>query len=130
MLLIPLLTVALKHLTNRHCPWDMQDFGGYAPYLSLFARAPEGIVRGVCFPSGHASGGFVWIVWGLALRASRPVLAKGMLLGALLLGMAMGLARLVQGAHFISHVLWSAWLAWALTIGLAAVLRAPVVARA
>lgn len=129
MLLIPLLTVALKHLTNRHCPWDMQDFGGYAPYLSLFASTPENIVRGVCFPSGHASGGFAWIIWGLALRATRPVLAKRVLLGALLLGMAMGLARLMQGAHFISHVLWSAWLAWALAIGLAAVLRAPVVAK-
>ncbi len=130
MLLIPLVTVALKHLSNRHCPWDILDFGGYAPYLSLFASTPESIVRGVCFPSGHASGGFVWIVWGLALRVTRPVLAKRMLLGALLLGMVMGLARLMQGAHFISHVLWSAWLAWALAIALAAVLRAPVVAKA
>jgi membrane-associated PAP2 superfamily phosphatase len=128
MLLIPLMTTVLKALTNRHCPWDVVDFGGYAPYISLFASTPEGIVRGACFPSGHASAGFVWIVWGLALRATRPVLAKRILLGALLLGSLMGLTRLFQGAHFLSHVLWSAWLAWALVIALAGALRLPVMA--
>ncbi|HSG23177.1 MAG TPA: phosphatase PAP2 family protein, partial [Azonexus sp.] len=130
MLLIPLVTVALKRLTNRHCPWDILDFGGYAPYVSLFASTPESIVHGVCFPSGHASGGFVWLIWGLALRATMPALAERMLQAALVIGTTMGLARLVQGAHFISHVLWSAWLAWALAIALATVLRTPVVARA
>lgn len=128
MILIPLLTSALKLVTNRHCPWDMVDFGGYAPYVSLFASTPHNIARGVCFPAGHASAGFVWIIWGLALRATRPVLARRMLIGALVIGSLMGLARLLQGAHFLSHVLWSAWLAWALAIALAGALRVPVVA--
>lgn len=129
MILIPLVTSGLKLVTNRHCPWDVVDFGGYAPYVSLFASTPESIVRGACFPAGHASAGFVWIIWGLALRATKPVLANRMLIGALVIGTIMGLARLLQGAHFLSHVLWSAWLAWTLAIALAGALRVPVVAR-
>jgi membrane-associated PAP2 superfamily phosphatase len=126
MLLIPLATVLLKLVTNRHCPWDIVDFGGYAPYVSLFASTPETIVRGNCFPAGHASGGFVWMIWGIALRATRPRLANWMLLAGIAFGLLMGWSRLMQGAHFLSHVLWSGWLAWALAIALAAVLRVPV----
>lgn len=126
MVLIPLATVLLKLVTNRHCPWDVVDFGGYAPYVSLFASTPETIVRGNCFPAGHASGGFVWMIWGFALSATRPIQARWMLIGGLLLGLLMGWSRLMQGAHFLSHVLWSGWLAWALAIALAAVLRVPV----
>lgn len=126
MILIPLATVLLKLATNRHCPWDVIDFGGYAPYVSLFASTPEAIVRGNCFPAGHASGGFVWMIWGIALRATRPRLANGMLLAGIAFGLLMGGSRLMQGAHFLSHVLWSGWLAWALAIALAAVLQAPV----
>lgn len=125
--LIPLLSTLLKHLTNRHCPWDIVEFGGYAPYLSLFIGTPEHLIRGVCFPSGHASGGFAWVIWGLALRSTHPALAKKILYASFALGMVMGLSRLVQGAHFLSHVLWSAWFAWALAIALAALLRVPVV---
>lgn len=126
MLLIPLLTTGLKQITNRHCPWDVTDFGGYAPYVHLFSATPQDLVRGLCFPSGHASAGFAWIVWALALRATRPRWATLALLGALVIGAVMGYGRMAQGAHFLSHVLWSAWLAWALSLVLAATLRAPV----
>jgi membrane-associated PAP2 superfamily phosphatase len=53
-------------------------------------------------------------------------LAKKILYTSFTLGILMGLSRLVQGAHFLSHVLWSAWFAWALTIALAALLRVPL----
>jgi len=122
MLLIPLLTTLLKHLTNRHCPWDVLDFGGYAPYVGLLAEAPGGIVRGACFPAGHASAGFAWLVWGVALRPAGRGPAALALGAALCAGGLMGWARMAQGAHFLSHVLWSAWLAWAVTVLLAGVL--------
>lgn len=125
-LLIPLCTTALKHLTNRHCPWDVVDFGGYAPYVSLFGSTPDNIMHGACFPAGHASAGFAWLAWAVALRASLPQGARRVLFGALALGLAMGLGRLLQGAHFLSHVLWSAWLAWALSLGLACLLKVPL----
>lgn len=129
VLLIPLLTTGLKQLTNRHCPWDIVDFGGYAPYLSLFELTSPDIKRGVCFPAGHASAGFVWMAWGLALRVSRPRWARLFLIGGLLMGSLMGLGRMLQGAHFLSHVFWSAWFAWTLMLILAAILRVPLLSR-
>lgn len=68
MILIPLLTTALKQVSNRHCPWDVVDFGGYTPYVHLFDAMPDNVMHGACFPAGHASAGFVWIIWALALR--------------------------------------------------------------
>ena len=127
MVLIPLLTTGLKQITNRHCPWDVVDFGGYAPYVHLFDSTPADMMHGVCFPAGHASAGFVWLVWAVALRASKPKWATLALLGSLFAGAVMGYGRMAQGAHFLSHVLWSAWLAWALSLALAVLTRTPVV---
>lgn len=124
MLLIPIGTTILKDLTHRHCPWDLVDFGGFAPYLTLLTAPPEGIKAGQCFPAGHASAGFLWIVWALALRPAGRRLARfGLALG-LGLGGVMGLARMAQGAHFLSHTLWSLWFAWAVSLTLAVLLKA------
>lgn len=123
ILIIPLTTTLLKKLSGRHCPWDITDFGGFAPYVGLLESVPADITPGACFPAGHASAGFVWLAWSLALRGTRPQHARQALWTALALGSVMGLGRIVQGAHFLSHVLWSAWLAWALCLTLAAVLK-------
>lgn len=128
MLLIPLTTALLKQISNRHCPWDIVEFGGYAPYIGLFATAPQDIARGMCFPAGHASGGFAWIVWALALTHSMKAHARAFLGFSLAFGMAMGLARMTQGAHFLSHTLWSAWWAWAISLMLARLFRAQMFA--
>ena len=37
------------------------------------------------------------------------------------------LGRMAQGAHFLSHVLWSAWFAWSLGLVMAAALQVPLV---
>jgi membrane-associated PAP2 superfamily phosphatase len=124
MLLIPLGISLLKQSISRHCPWDMVDFGGYAPYLRLLDTPPTSIKPGVCFPAGHASTGFLWVVWGVALRpAGRRVARLGLLAGVLMGGL-LGTARMAQGAHFLSHTLWSLWFAWALSLALATALRA------
>jgi hypothetical protein len=54
MLLIPLTTTLLKHATNRYCPWDIVDFGGFAPYSGLLHALPPGLRPGQCFPAGHS----------------------------------------------------------------------------
>ncbi len=124
MVLIPLGTTLLKHVTVRHCPWDMVDFGGFAPYLHLLTSPPDNIRGGLCFPAGHASSGFLWLVWAAALRpAGRKAAWAGLALG-LGLGVLLGGARMIQGAHFLSHTLWSMWFAWALSLALAAMLGA------
>jgi membrane-associated PAP2 superfamily phosphatase len=37
---------------------------------------------------------------------------------AFLLGTGFGLVQLARGAHFLSHVLWAAWVVWAVNIAL------------
>ena len=124
MALIPLGITILKQLISRHCPWDMVDFGGYAPYLRLLDTPPTTIKAGVCFPAGHASAGFLWVVWGVALRPAGRGLARLGLLAGLLLGGLLGAGRMAQGAHFLSHTLWSLWFAWTLSVVLAVALGA------
>jgi len=124
MVLIPICTTLLKMVTGRYCPWDMVEFGGYAPYLHLFETAPSGIKAGQCFPAGHASAGFLWVVWGLALRPAGTKAARWGLFAGLSLGGLLGLSRMAQGAHFLSHTLATLWLAWAISLLLARGLKA------
>ncbi len=126
MLAIPLATTTLKLLTQRHCPWDIVDFGGYAPYSHLFEILPESVKVGQCFPAGHASAGFLWLVWAVALRPAGVRAARLGLLAGLLAGGLFGAARMLQGAHFLSHTLWTLWLAWAMSVGLAVLMRADI----
>lgn len=126
MVLIPLGVATLKQLINRHCPWDMIDFGGFAPYQGLFTAHPADIKAGVCFPAGHATTGFLWLVWAIALRPAGRQWARRALLLALAAGVVLGGARMAQGAHFLSHTLWSLWFAWALSVSLAALVKAEV----
>ena len=124
MLAIPLATSTLKLLTYRHCPWDIVDFGGFAPYLHLFEVPPPGIKAGQCLPAGHASAGFLWLVWAVALRPAGVRAVRLGLLAGLLAGGVLGAARMAQGAHFLSHTLWTLWLAWAISVVLATLIRA------
>ncbi|MFN3986367.1 MAG: phosphatase PAP2 family protein [Rhodocyclaceae bacterium] len=118
MLLIPLATSVLKALTHRHCPWDVIDFGGYAPYVPLLALPPAGLPDGACFPAGHASVGFLWLAWAAALRPANRRLARIAFIVAATAGLLLGGVQMMRGAHFLSHVLWSFWLAWAISLAL------------
>lgn len=106
-LLILLVVPALKALSHSSCPWSLQDFGGSVPWVSHWDWTLRDGGPGHCFPSGHTAGAaafapFAWI-WGRR--------AWGLL--ALSAGLA-SLAQLARGAHFLSHVLWAAWICVAL----------------
>ena len=111
LLLMPLLVVLLKHMTNRYCPWALEGFGGEVPYTTLLQALPPPWVRGECFPAGHAAGGFVWVGVAVALWRQQPWIARGLLAFGTVAGGAMGLFRMAEGAHFLSHTLWTLWLA-------------------
>ncbi|HSC81377.1 MAG TPA: phosphatase PAP2 family protein, partial [Chitinolyticbacter sp.] len=102
----------LKLRSPHHCPWDLAEYGGYAPHLALFEALPAGIAPGHCFPAGHASGGFALLAFHFALRDRHPRWARIAAIGALVLGWIMGWAQTMRGAHFVSHTLWSAWWSW------------------
>ena len=63
---------------------------------------------GRCFPSGHASAGFAFLSVAAAIRTQ--ALQRRVLITVLLFGVLCGMAQLLRGAHYPSHVLWTAWL--------------------
>jgi membrane-associated PAP2 superfamily phosphatase len=110
--LAPATVSVLKHVSNKHCPWDIQDYGGMLPYTRLLDPSPDA-KPGRCFPAGHASAGFALFAFYFAGRARGrgSEAAAGLCLG-LGVGGLLGLGRMAQGAHFLSHTLWSALICW------------------
>lgn len=102
----------LKHYNQHGCPWDITLYGGHLPLFGLFTTAPAGVEAGRCFPAGHPSGGFALMAFYFAFMHSKPRFSVFMLGLGLLMGLLMGLAQMIRGAHFLSHVLWSGWVVW------------------
>jgi membrane-associated PAP2 superfamily phosphatase len=133
MVMIPLVIVLLKWMTHRSCPWSLDVYGGAVPHMGMLAQLfdPHSRDAGQCFPAGHSAGGFMWLGWGLAVWHTHVRWRKVFLWVGVLAGTFMGLTRVMQGAHFVSHVLWAAWFAWVTALSLAGLFRlAPVVSRA
>jgi membrane-associated PAP2 superfamily phosphatase len=123
LIFIPAIVTFLKHLTNKHCPWSLDIYGGHLPYRGLFDANVSYLEVGECFPAGHAAGGFMWLSWAMALWFIYPKLAKIILILSIALGLILGISRMMQGAHFLSHVLWTAWFAWFISFILAILFR-------
>ena len=124
--LAPAAVSLLKAGNPRHCPYDLLEYGGYAAHLGLFDSAVPGQPPGHCFPSGHASAGFCLLAFYFAGRAlgNRRLALIG-LWGGLAAGMAFGMARVAQGAHFFSHNLWSALVCWLVIFALYIAIMGP-----
>ena len=108
----------LKVLTDVDCPWDLAEFGGNRPYVTLLGDRPDYLPRAACFPGAHSSSGFALLSVYFALRARLPRLARWLGAAALLLGVTFALGQEARGAHFLSHDLVSAMLAWWLLLAL------------
>jgi membrane-associated PAP2 superfamily phosphatase len=107
-----LLVGVFKRYSHMDCPWDLLAYGGKDPYVSLFATRPTGLPPGGCFPAAHAATGYALFSFYFAFRQTHPRFARLALAGALLLGVTFGVAQQLRGAHFLSHDVWSAYLAW------------------
>lgn len=111
MALGPCIVVLLKNLNSVHCPWDLKRFGGYADFSSSWLVSS--VQAGRCFPSGHASGGFSLVALMFAgIAAGSPRVRVIGLAAALTAGCVFSIVRIAQGAHFLSHNLWSAAIDW------------------
>ena len=110
-ILVPTCISVLKHFSDSHCPWDLQRYGGREPYVRILEMLPAGVSPGQCLPGGHASSA-LWLV-GLAVfwLPHRPRMAAAV--GGLMLafGLAVGWMQQLRGAHFLTHTLWSMWIA-------------------
>lgn len=104
-----LVNAIFKNHWGRPRPNNVLEFGGKEAYRPPLLKAPAG---GKSFPSGHPSMAFVFAVFYLLLREKQRRLARAILAGSFLLGVAMGVARMAAGAHFLSDVLWSMLMTW------------------
>ncbi|MEB2326788.1 MAG: phosphatase PAP2 family protein [Pseudomonas sp.] len=106
----------LKTLTGVHCPWSLSEFGGTETFTPLLADRAPTLKPGRCWPGGHASAGFSLLALYFVLRDRRPRLAHIALGVALALGTLMSAGRVMQGAHFASHNLWTLLFDWTICL--------------
>jgi membrane-associated PAP2 superfamily phosphatase len=113
----------LKRASVAHCPWDLARYGGDQPYLRLFDALPLGVPAGHCLPAGHASSALWLVALCVYWLPSRPGAARNVAALALLLGGLVGWMQQLRGAHFLTHTLWSTWIACAVVLAIVAGLQ-------
>jgi membrane-associated PAP2 superfamily phosphatase len=110
------LVPALKRFSLTSCPWNLVEFGGTAEYVPHWLAGVADGGPGHCFPSGHAVSAFAFFGLYFLWRPHRPRAARLVMAAVLLLGTLYGFGQLARGAHFVSHTMWSAWLAWTICL--------------
>lgn len=118
-----IVNVGFKHAWGRPRPIQCTVFNGDREFLpvGVWADKPS---RNSSFPSGHAAVAFYLMAPGFIAGRRRPRRTIAYFSLGILLGLGMGVTRVVQGGHFVSDVLWAgtivyltgAALAWLLLI--------------
>lgn len=110
------ITVALAALIKAHsnvdCPWALTRYGGDRPYVHLLEHRPSQLPQAECFPGAHSAGAFSLASVYFAARARGLASAARILPPVGGLGLVYAATQWARGAHFVSHDLWSAALAW------------------
>ena len=104
-----IVNTLLKDHWGRARPNQIAEFGG----TRQFSPAPLPAVqcrRNCSFPSGHAALGFSLVAFAFLLP--RGAARRGGVAAALCLGALIGLARIAQGAHFLSDVVYAGLLVY------------------
>lgn len=101
-----MVNLVFKEHWGRPRPKEIVDFGGTHTYLQVWQRG-EAMGNG-SFPSGHASIGFFLIAPYFVFRKQSRQWAWFFLAGGTVAGGLVGIARIGQGGHFVTDVLW-AW---------------------
>lgn len=102
--------LALKENWGRPRPREVEGLGGhnaFEPVLTI-DRGSEG----KSFPCGHATMGFLFMGGFFLLRRYRAGIACWFLIGGFVGGTLTGIARMMQGGHFLSDVIWAAGVCW------------------
>jgi lipid A 4'-phosphatase len=103
-----LTNMVFKEYWGHPRPDNIVPFGGRLTYLPPLAKGPAG--NGESFPSGHVSIACSFIAVWFILRQRRPKTATLCLIGVLALTGLEGVGRIVRGRHFLSDVLWGAYI--------------------
>lgn len=108
----------IKHFSNVECPWGLLEFGGTQPYVALLGDRADELPAAACFPAAHAASAYALVAGFFALREWHPRLARAALCAAIGLGLVFGVSQQSRGAHFLSHDVTSALIAWSVALGL------------
>ena len=118
-LAVPLAVSVWKRLSSMHCPWDIDRFGGGAPYFDLLATAPAHVdLVGRCFPAGFVSTSGWLLAFALLRYPQDPRFSRRAGSAAVALCLCLGMVQQMRGAHFFSHVLWTLWLSWTVILAI------------
>ncbi len=100
-----IVNTLFKDFWGRPRPSEIVNFGGTETYRPFWSPGSPG--QGKSFPSGHAAIGFFIMAPFFILRRKAPGWARRALAAGILYGMLMGLARMIQGGHFLTDVIWA-----------------------
>ena len=103
-----LTNLVFKEYWGHPRPDNIVQFGGELAYLPPLAKGIAG--EGESFPSGHVSIAFSYIAIWFILRRRRHRAAILCLIAVVALTGLEGVARMVRGRHFLSDVLWGAYI--------------------
>lgn len=87
---------------GRARPINIKEFNGKEIFTPPF-EISKACFRNCSFPSGHASIGFYFSSFGFVARKNRKLIIKS----SIIFGLVLGIARIIQGGHFLSDVLFS-----------------------
>jgi membrane-associated PAP2 superfamily phosphatase len=104
------VNVILKDHLGRPRPQELIEFGGRYDFVQFWQSGTD--MKNSSFPSGHAAIGFFTMAPWFIYRRKKPGLARIFLAGGLFFGTMIGAARILQGAHFISDILWAGGLVY------------------
>tara|TARA_R110002096_G_scaffold4493_10_gene20835 strand:+ start:4051 stop:5283 length:1233 start_codon:yes stop_codon:yes gene_type:complete len=109
-----LINVGFKDHWGRPRPRDVEVFGGSYAHERVWIA--DGSSPGKSFPCGHCSMGFYFLGLALLFRRWRTALAISGF--AVVFGGLIGMARIAQGGHFLSDVIWSGGFCLLASLGL------------
>jgi membrane-associated PAP2 superfamily phosphatase len=118
---VPTVVVLLQRVGPMHCPWDIDTFGGYAPYRDLWTaittHRPDPRL-GRCVPAAFVTSGAWTMACALLWWPERKGMSVALGIALFVAILAYGWVQQFRGAHFLSHTLWSLWVAWVTIVAL------------
>ncbi|MCI5227143.1 MAG: phosphatase PAP2 family protein [Candidatus Electrothrix sp. AX2] len=109
------VNVLLKGELGRPRPRQIVEFGGEYQFTQCWQPGEGG--SNSSFPSGHATIAFFLMAPWFILRDEKEQkkrYAEIFLLTGILFGTLVGIARILQGGHFVSDILWAGGLLYLL----------------